>query len=125
MGEYGRPQMRAQRFSTIVKGVVLETTAGDIANATAVDFRNFAGGHIICPPASAIASTTFTFYGCDTSDGTFLPIYSSGGVAVAATGPGSSTDCMIELPAALFGVPFFKILSNADDTETVDIALKS
>lgn len=116
-----KPTQRMQRFSWSNTGVVVDTTT--IASSTAVDYRNAAGGCLVIN--GDFTTVTYTFYGCDTIDGTFLPLYTSGGVAVTATGPGGSTDCMIELPTALFGTPYFKILTNADDTETLTVVLKS
>jgi hypothetical protein len=111
--------MKLERFPTIIN-VTLDTATPPAA-ATAIDMREFAGGWV--KVASTIASVTFSWYGCDTIDGTYVPVY-FGGAAVTTTLPGG-TACMAEIPAACWQYPFLKISSNADDGEAIVVGLKS
>lgn len=99
------------------QAVTIDTT---IADSTTIDLRFAAGGVIKC---TSIASVTFTWYACDTDNGTFLPIY-FGGAAVVTTVPGG-TNCFVEIPDACWAYPYVRILPNADDAETVTVILKS
>lgn len=102
-------------------GIVICST---VATATGFRFSGFSGGMLKLP--DTIASVTFTFHGCDTEDGTYVPLYSYTGVAITATGPGN-TACMVEIPPACFGSPFLKIQCNGDAAggESITVLLKS
>lgn len=114
-------QVRTQRFCSLASSVAVDTATPPV-NATAIDFRGYAGGALLV--ASTIASVTFTYYGCDTIDGTYVPLYDSAGVALTTTLPGGAA-AGGEIPAACFAWPYLKISSNADDAETVKVLLKS
>jgi len=113
-------QQRIARLA-VPKITVTLDTATPPADATPIDFRNFAGGGI--KVASTIASTTFTWYGCDEIDGTYVPLYDSAGVALTTTLPGGAA-AGGEIPPGCFGWSYLKISSNADDGESITVSLK-
>lgn len=98
------------------------STADPPAAGTLIVQRGYSGGWV--KVSSDIASTTLTWYGCDTADGTFVPIY-FGGAVVTTTLPGSGTACMAEIPSACWQYPFLKIKSSADNGETITVGFKS
>lgn len=113
-----RSHQRIGRFST--KMTVVLDTATPPVNGTTIDYRSFAAGRIMV--ASTIASTTLTWYECDTIDGTFVPCY-NGGNAVTSTLPGGAA-ASCEIPSALAGCSYLRITSNTDDAESVTALLK-
>lgn len=111
--------MEIERYAVVQEDVAIDTATPPV-NATPIDFRAFSGGRVIV--AATIASTTLTWYECDTRDGTYVPVY-SGGAAVTSTLPGGvAASC--EIPAACAPCAFLKISSNSDDTETVTVIKK-
>lgn len=109
-----------ERVSTVVS-VTLDTATPPVDATGTIDLRQFSGG--VVKVASTIASVTFTWYGCDTSTGTYVPVY-SGGAAVTTTLPGGAA-CSVEIPDACWAYPYLRISSNADDGESVTAMLKS
>jgi hypothetical protein len=85
-----------------------------LANAAVVEFNKHAGGSVSVPAASSL--TTLTFYACHTRTGTFVPLYDANNVAVTLTVAASR---VVALPDALFGVPYFKMVGNANGTVTI------
>ncbi len=111
---------RMERKSVKLDNIALDTATPPV-NASIIDYRGFAAGRVIV--AATIASTTLTWYECDTPTGTFVPCY-SGGNAVTSTLPGGAA-ASCEIPAALGGCSYLKITSNADDAETVTVVMKA
>ncbi len=109
-----------QRWFSGVRTVTLDT-ADPPAAASVIDLRRYSGGWI--KVAATIASTTIQWYGCDTEDGTYVPIY-FGGAIVTTTLPGG-TACMAEIPSACWQYHFLKPKSSADDGETIQVGLKT
>ncbi len=104
--------------------VTLDTAT--LANCTLIDLRGYAGGSII--NTSTIASTGYTFYGTwETKDGDpgdeFVEILTKAGASTALSGLSASKAA--PFPDEVFGFPFIKIISQADDTEKTWINLKS
>lgn len=116
----GNQNLRIKRFCSKLTGVAIDT-AGPPVNATAIDYRDFAGGRILAP--STIASVTITFWESDESDGTYY-LCQSGGADVTATLSGGANEAC-EIPAACAPSRWLKLQSNADDAETVTVVLKS
>lgn len=116
----GNQNLRIKRFCSKLTGVAVDT-AGPPVNATAIDYRDFAGGRILAP--STIASTTITFWESDEEGGTYYQCR-SGGSAVTATITGGANEAC-EFPAAVAPCRWLKLQTNADDAETVTVVLKS
>ena len=79
-----------------------------------INMKDFAGGSVSIPAGSTI--TTLTYYGCHTQGGTHLVLLDSDGVAVTQTVAASR---VIDMPAAVFGLPYLKIVSNADGAVSI------
>ena len=94
-----------------VLSLTLDSTLVDTPE---IDMRDFAGGSIQLPTGSSI--TTLTYYGCHTKGGTHVALLDADGVAVTQT---VAAVRIVDLPAAIFGLPFLKILTNADGAVTV------
>jgi len=107
----GNPRM--QRDYCYEDSVTIDTVA-NIANCTAIDMRNYAGGSVALPAGSSV--TTITWYGCHTVAGTYLPLYDSDAAAVTTTVAASR---ITDLPTATFGAPFLKLTGNAAGTGTL------
>jgi len=79
-----------------------------------IDKRGFAGGSVQVPAGSSI--TTLTFYGDHDGSDTFGALYDNLGAAVTLTVAASR---VTQLPDALFGVPYIKIVADAEGDVTI------
>jgi hypothetical protein len=100
-----------QRDYCYEESVMIDTV---VADATAIDLRNYAGGSVSIPSGSSV--TTITVYGCHTVDGTYLAAYDNADAAVTLTVAASRC---VQLPDAVFGYPFIKLVGDADGTCTL------
>jgi hypothetical protein len=92
-----------------------------LGTATAIDFRNFAGGVLV--PAGTITGThTLSFYAAATVDGTYRQLYDGAGTPAAITKK-TATGQVISLPAELLGAGFLKVVSGTA-TFTAEVHLK-
>jgi hypothetical protein len=96
---------------------VLVKTVGDLADATEIDMRGFAGGCLEVPTDSSL--TTVTFYSCLTKGGTHRPAKDSGHESIQITVAAEEVVCF---PDSVFNLPFIKLVGDA--AEDVKIFLK-
>lgn len=87
-----------------------ETVAVTAAVGTTgeVEFRDYRAGMVFVPAASSI--TTLTFHVAPKAGGTYLPLYTAAGAAVALTVAHTRA---YALPAELAGCRAFKMVGNA------------
>jgi len=85
------------------------TVDSTLADAEEIDVRNYAGGSVHVPHGSSL--TTLTFYSLHAAGGTMVAAYDNANVAVTLT---VSADRVVQLPDAIFGFPFIKMVGNAD-----------
>ena len=107
--------MLLERIHCVLSDVA---AAPGLANCTAIDVRNVAGGMVYVQSGAGL--TTLTWYACDTTDGTYLPARDGAGGAVTAT-IAAGQACPI--PAALFGAAFLKAVGNA--AAVLSVSLKA
>ena len=113
-----RSNTRMARYCVPTQTATLSTATPP--TGTAIDYRSFAAGNFWL--GSGIQASTWTLYGCDTFDGTYVALYDSAGNAVTITIGGASRSYPI--PSACAGVPFIKISSNLDNDESITVSLK-
>jgi hypothetical protein len=96
--------------------------AKDAALSGVLDMRNYAGGVIIMP--SAWTSASIGFYVCDTSDGTFVPLYDEDGSLVQISSPAASK--AYSIPAEVYGAHYVKLWSqDGSGSNTTQAAARS
>ncbi len=83
----------------------------------AIDFRGASGGMITIPTGSSI--TSLTFYGACAADGEFAALYGADGDAIGAITVAAARS--VDLPAALFGAAFVKIVADAAGAVAVSL----
>jgi hypothetical protein len=108
---------------------VLNTTDVTIANgatlSTAADLSNgqtLAG--LILP--AALTSTAITFTMCDTSAGTFVPVYAAGGAAVYSLTVGAARYVPVDRDA-FAGAKFVKVVGGSSEggARTIRLSLRA
>jgi hypothetical protein len=110
-------QPEITRYVQDLSDVSVNTTAG---SATAIDFRNFAGGMVYVPSGgSAIGAITFQV--AENYGGTFLSLEDSGGTAVSIT---AEIGKGYPLPDELYGSAAFRMVA-ASNTKSCFVTLKS
>lgn len=93
----------------------------DIADAEEIQTGEYAGGVLYVPAGSSL--TSVTFYVADSKGGTYLPLYDQAGLAVSM---GVSASRAYEIPTAVFGAAFIKIIGDASsDDQTAYLTFKS
>jgi hypothetical protein len=94
----------------ITTTVALHATLGSCG---VLDIRNYAGLSIKIPASV----TVLTFNGCETADGSFLPIHDNTNAALA---PSVTASKWFDVPSAVFAHGFLRIQSTgANATATV------
>lgn len=102
--------MPLDRFPNTIVDV---SVTDSIATCDEIPFGNYSSGIVMVPTTAGASVTSLTYYVCEKSGGTFLPLSDQDGVAVTQT---VSHTKAYEMPSALFGARFVKILANAAGT---------
>jgi hypothetical protein len=102
------PDQRIGRHSKTLTSVF--TTGTAISNAP-IDFRGWAGG-MFTTPSTMDATTVIGFTVCSDPTGTFLPLYDKTNTLVTVTVTLNASRAY-PLPDELFGVPYFKLWTQA------------
>jgi hypothetical protein len=89
-----------------------------IATCDVIPFGSYSSGIVFVPTTAGASVTSLTYYVCEKADGTYLPLSDQDAVAVAQT---VSHTKAYEMPSALFGARFVKILANAAGTLTLTL----
>ena len=89
-----------------------------VATTPEIDIAKYLTGEIYIPTGSAI--TSLTYHVAPVAGGTYLPAYDAAGSAVTQTVAAARAYAM---PAAVFGAPVIKIVTNA--AGAVTLTLKS
>lgn len=104
-----------------VESIFLKTYLTSVLGTTpAINWEEMTIGSIALP--TGYTSVTLTFYAASDPASTFRPCYTAAGVAITQTVAAAR---QYELPAALAGMGWIKIVTNADDsTKLVEITGK-
>jgi hypothetical protein len=89
------------------------TIANGAATSDVVDFQGYAFGSVLLP--ASMDGATMKFMAVYSRGGTPVDLYDSTGVIVPPAAIGA-TSRVIDLPAALAGVPFFTMVTNIVQT---------
>lgn len=116
-GSHNAGQMK-RRYGTAAD--VLVRPVANIADATALDLREYSDALIVLPEAG-VTSENISIYVCGSESGTYLPLYSADGTAqVLAAANGRA----VRLPDAAFAAGFIKLIA-ATDSYAVAVIAKS
>lgn len=107
--------MNKERLSKVMD-VTLDSA---LADTPAIGFESFTRGMVLIPTGSSI--TSLTYYGSTTQNGTYLPLYDSAKNALTQTSLTAARG--YDIPAAVYALPWIKIVTDADGA--VALALKS
>lgn len=92
-------------------GTTLALTTDQTTTAVLI-YTGWSGGNLIIPSGSSI--TSLTFYGCDTPNGTPVPVYdNTKATPVATVITGATAPGIVPIPDECFGVPYLFIKADA------------
>ena len=92
--------------------------SGTTTSAAALGGRRLLGLRL---PAN-FDGTAITFTECDTSDGTFLPVYAAGGASAYSITVGTSRYVPVD-PAVFYGIAYVKLVSGTAQDPATTITL--
>ena len=106
------------RRYAVLESITVPAVA-DIATATEIDMREYAGGTILFRASETMV--TLTFYAGEQPSGTFEQLYDTVNAAVSMT---VAADRAYPLPDECYGAHILKLIGNVAATQAVDVCLK-